>query len=179
MSRPKGFKHSEETKEKMRRKHNWSSEARLSASIAKIGNKNPAKRVEVKAKISAALTGRKLSAETIEKMRGRTKDKCYNWIEDRTKLAKLSNGNEYRNSPAYKEWSRGVRNRDGWKCKISNDDCCGRLEAHHILGYSEHPELRYSLNNGITLCHTHHPRVRSEEKRLSPYFQELVSVSKV
>ena len=33
-------------------------------------------------------------------------------------------------------------------------------------------------NNGITLCFAHHPRKRAEEKRLSPYFMELVSVSK-
>lgn len=178
MSRAKGFKHSKETIEKMR---NWvrSDSMRAKLSKGKLGDKNPAKRMDVRQKISKALTGRKLSEETKEKMRGRKGTQCYNWIADRSKLAKLSNGNEYRNSPAYKEWSRGVRNRDGWKCKISNDDCCGRLEAHHILGYSEHPELRYSLNNGITLCHAHHPRVRSEEKRLSPYFQSLVSVSKV
>ena len=70
-------------------------------------------------------------------------------------------------------------NRDNWKCKINNSDCKGRLEVHHILGFTKFPELRYDINNGITLCHFHHPRVREEEKRLSPYFMELVSVSKV
>ena len=94
--------------------------------------------------------------------------------KDRTQLVKR----QERNDGSYKEWRRSVWLRDNFKCKIANPDCKGRLEAHHILGWSSHPELRYQINNGITLCHTHHPRKRVEEKRLSPYFQELVSVSK-
>jgi hypothetical protein len=104
-------------------------------------------------------------------------EKHHNWIKDRTKLKKYK-GNEEKRSPAYKYWRKTVCDRDGWKCKIDNKDCSGRLEVHHILGYTEHPELRYDINNGITLCHFHHPRVRKEEKRLIPYFMELVSVSK-
>lgn len=98
----------------------------------------------------------------------------YLWIADRSKLAVLKNGEQYRNSPAYREWSRSVKNRDGWKCKIANIDCNGRLESHHILPYKDHPELRYEINNGITLCHFHHPRKRDDEIKLSPYFQQLV-----
>lgn len=79
---------------------------------------------------------------------------------------------------AYMEWRKTVKNRDGWKCKISNQDCNGRLEAHHILPWRNFPELRYEINNGITLCHAHHPRRWAEEKRLAPYFIELVTVSK-
>ena len=97
------------------------------------------------------------------------------WIIDRTQLAKLKNGNEYRNSPLHKEWSRNVKNRDDWKCRVANQNCSGRMEAHHILSWSDHLELRYEVNNGITLCHAHHPRARAEEVRLAPEFQELVS----
>ena len=95
----------------------------------------------------------------------------YLWISDRTQLSKVG---EERNSSAYQEWSRSVKIRDNKKCKISNKDCDGRLESHHILSWKDYPELRYEVNNGITLCHYHHPRKRDEEKRLSPYFQELV-----
>jgi len=95
------------------------------------------------------------------------------WIKDRTKLKKQDRRNDY----AYKDWRRQVWVRDGFKCKISNQDCLGRLEAHHILGWTAYPELRYDINNGITLCHTHHPRKRMEEKRLAPIFEELLKVS--
>ena len=52
----------------------------------------------------------------------------------------------------------------------------GKLEAHHILSWSKFPELRYEVNNGITLCHFHHPRKRNDEMTLSPFFQSLVKV---
>jgi hypothetical protein len=97
-----------------------------------------------------------------------------NWIADRTKLAKK----QERNDTAYKEWRSLVWKRDGYKCMIANQDCSGRIEAHHILSWSEYPELHYEVNNGITLCHAHHPRRRAEEKRLSTYFMEIVSASK-
>lgn len=74
-----------------------------------------------------------------------------------------------------REWMKAVKNRDGWKCRIADENCNGRMEAHHILNWKDHPELRYEINNGITLCHAHHPRKRAEEKRLSPYFQELIN----
>ena len=102
-------------------------------------------------------------------------EKHYKWKFDRTQLAKR----QERNDVAYQEWRKQVWQRDNFKCKMANSDCNGRIEAHHILGWTEFPELRYNLNNGITLCHAHHPRKRAEEKRLSSYFMELVSVSKV
>ena len=93
---------------------------------------------------------------------------------DRTTLAKK----QERNDMAYKEWRKNVWLRDGFKCKIDNDDCFGRIEAHHILTWNQYTELRYEVNNGITLCHAHHPKKRAEEKRLIPVFQGLVPVSK-
>ena len=98
----------------------------------------------------------------------------YKWKSDRTTLVKR----QERNDMAYKEWRRQVWLRDNFKCKIGNPDCKGRLEAHHILGWSQYPELRYEINNGITLCHAHHPLKRSEEAELSPYFQQLVAEMK-
>lgn len=81
-------------------------------------------------------------------------------------------------NPDYVNWRTDVFTRDNFKCKIANKDCKGQLQAHHILPWRDYEELRYNVNNGITLCLAHHPRRRAEEKRLSPYFMELVSVSK-
>ena len=53
--------------------------------------------------------------------------------------------------------------------------CKGKIEAHHILSFTKYPELRYQVNNGITLCQAHHPRKRAEEARLAPVFQGLIS----
>lgn len=75
----------------------------------------------------------------------------------------------------YRHWMFAVKNRDGWKCKIQDDNCSGRLEAHHILNWVDFPELRYEVNNGITLCKSHHPQSRKDEKVMSSYFQELIN----
>ena len=96
--------------------------------------------------------------------------KPWNWKEDRSLLKKQNR----RNDPAYVDWRKRVWLRDNFKCRINNSDCSGRIEAHHILGWSKYPELRYEINNGITLCQAHHPRKRVDEQRLIPMFQELV-----
>lgn len=96
------------------------------------------------------------------------------WIKDRSQLVKSEKKHL---DGKYREWMFSVKKRDGWKCRILNSDCKGRIEAHHILSWRDYPLLRHEINNGITLCHAHHPHKRAEEKRLSPYFQDLVSVS--
>lgn len=66
-----------------------------------------------------------------------------------------------RKSVEYYEWRRLVKKRDGYKCQH-----CGsnkKLNAHHIQFFSENPELRYELSNGITLCEPCH---MAEHKRL-------------
>ena len=123
-------------------------------------------------KISRSNTGRRWSAVSREKVSG---ENSPYWNPNRDEVTKNSDG---RNDQEYREWRMRVWLRDAFKCKISNTDCDGRLETHHILGWSEHVELRYEVNNGITLCHAHHPKRRAEEKRLVPVFQGLVSVSK-
>jgi hypothetical protein len=140
-------------------------ETRQKISLSKIGKKLPKWNEERRTKFLKSTTGvPRLN------MRG---DKHPNWVNGNYKKQ------ETRNDSAYQNWRMLCVKRDGWKCKINKEDCSGRLEVHHILGFTKHPELRYDINNGITLCHFHHPRVRSEEKRLIPTFQELMSVSKV
>ena len=96
----------------------------------------------------------------------------YLWIKDRNKLSKR----QERNDMSYKEWRIMVWKRDRFKCKINNEDCSGKIVAHHILPWSKFPELRYEVNNGITLCQHHHPRKRNDEIRLIPEFNKLVEV---
>lgn len=97
--------------------------------------------------------------------------KHHGWIKDRSKV-KI--GERCLHDPLQKQWRREVKNRDSWKCRISNKECSGRLEAHHILRWETHPELRHEVNNGITLCHFHHPRKIKDEIKLIPLFQKLV-----
>lgn len=115
-------------------------------------------------------TKRKLREAWARNRESRIGKNHWAYKDDRTTLLKQ----DRRGDPLYFEWRRQVHSRDAWKCKINNNDCSGRIEVHHILGWTKYLELRYEVNNGITLCHNHHPRKRIEEKQLVPVFQSLV-----
>lgn len=148
-----------ETREKMRqaklgKKVIFSAKHRSNLSVALQGNT-----------CGRANKGRILSPEW------RKKISITKTFVDRSLLKK----SDRQNSGAYYEWSKTIKNRDGHKCKIANKDCSGSLNSHHILSWREHPELRYDVNNGITLCRFHHPLKYAQEKILSPYFKELIA----
>ena len=103
-------------------------------------------------------------------------ERNYRWIKDRTKIKDYWTD---RNNPEYKQWRRKIWERDNYKCRINNQDCSGKIIVHHILGYTKYPELRFVIDNGITLCHFHHPRKKSEEIRLVPFFRELIDNHKM
>ena len=163
-----GRKHSEETKKKIIESRNGYKHSETTKK--KIGEANKGK------KSIKYWKGKKFSEHHKDKL-SEAKDKFFenggrpwNYIEDRSLLKK----DNKRNDSAYREWSKSVKKRDNWKCKINNKDCFGKVIAHHILGWSLYPELRYQINNGITLCQAHHPRKRVDEKRLIPFFKDMV-----
>jgi hypothetical protein len=61
----------------------------------------------------------------------------------------ISSANEkVRKSNNYKEWRKGVFQRDDYTCGKHG----GRLYADHIQPFAVFPELRFDLANGRTLC---------------------------
>ncbi len=155
---------------------NFTQETRIKLSLKKQGAKNPMfgknHNKETRNKIRNSKLGNKASLITRNKMsKAHIRDRNGNWIKDRNLIKNL----DIRNNPEYKQWRKQVYARDNFQCKISTEDCKGKIEAHHILSWRNHPELRYEINNGITLCKFHHPRKHIEGERLSPYFQSLVT----
>lgn len=70
-----------------------------------------------------------------------------------------------RNAPEYKAWRNDVFERDNYTCQKCHKTGC-RLEAHHIVPWSKNRELRFDVNNGMTLCYDCHKKIhkKGEEK---------------
>lgn len=67
-----------------------------------------------------------------------------------------------RNNYTYRKWREEVLNRDGNACTV-----CGstdNLQAHHVKPFAEYPDLRFDVDNGITLCRECHRRLHMEER---------------
>lgn len=155
----KGFKHTEETKTKMR--------------LARIGKPLP---MEARRKISEIQKGRTHSEDRKDKIRqalvGRTSPMKGRKHSDETKAKmRLSRSgansplwqggitpinNAIRGSTKYREWQNSVFQRDSYTCQSCGDTRRTLLVAHHIQNFSSHVQLRFSLSNGVTFCRPCH-----------------------
>lgn len=61
----------------------------------------------------------------------------------------------------YNEWRKAVYKKDWYTCQ-----CCGKStdiekQAHHFYNFSDNENIRFDINNGITLCkHCHYSTVK-------------------
>lgn len=127
-----GMKFSEETRRKMSDAQKF------------IGNKPP------------IATGRKHTPDSLAKMslvqterakhEDRRGDKAANW---RGGIAPKNK--KIRESTANRKWRRSVLERDNYTCQHCFS-VGGRLQAHHIKEFATHPDLRFDVDNGLTLC---------------------------
>lgn len=80
----------------------------------------------------------------------RSGDKNWQWAGGISKSHKVSWG-----SAIHKAWRKAVFERDEYTCQI----CFKRgaeLQADHIKCFAHHPDIRYELSNGRTLCKSCH-----------------------
>lgn len=69
---------------------------------------------------------------------------------------------EERRSSKYKNWKKQVLTRDNYICQRC--DSKENLVVHHIKKFSENKQLRFDVNNGITLCQKCHKEVHKNER---------------
>lgn len=83
--------------------------------------------------------------------------------------------------PMYTEWRRKVLERDGHRCQMPGCNRRSRkyLQAHHIQKWSSASHLRYSVDNGITLCWgCHNDKVNKYEHHYVSLFMDIVRKNK-
>lgn len=69
-----------------------------------------------------------------------------------------------RNSEEYIAWRTFVFERDSYKCVE-----CGKgnkIQAHHIKEWADHPQDRFDIENGITLCVDCHVKKHPKKEHL-------------
>ncbi len=153
------------------------------------GNKNPAKKLVVKNKISEKMQGNKNGSgkrtiEFIKRNRENHKGKLNGMfgkkrsIESRNITSKKVSGV---NNPAWKggrtnRWfKKKVTERDGNICNIFQMEDKEILVLDHIKPKSISPELKYIIENMQILCPNCHARKTNREKKEIALFKKLNS----
>ena len=113
------------------------------------GDRNPAKLLEVRKKISEALKGKKRP--------NASGNKHYKWRGGIT-----STNEAIRQSLEYRLWRQSIFKRDDYTCKLCKIRCQTGikviLHADHIKPFAFYPELRFAIDNGRTLCEDCHKK---------------------
>jgi len=134
---------------------------------------------ETRAKIGAAHRGKTVSQETRKKISDGLKASGYKHSDStRRQMSLAKRGNKshlwkggvtkehefIRRTVEYKIWRDNVFERDNYTCQQCGDRGV-KLNAHHIKDFANHPELRFDINNGITLCEDDHKKTDSYKGR--------------
>jgi len=122
---------------------------------------------KTKNKISEKRMGMRATKDTREKIsKSNSVEKHWNWKGGVTPLNK-----RIRSSSLFKIWRETVFLRDNFKCQNKNCTYCNNkigvfLHPHHIKSFSEFPELRFDINNGITYCREFHINSKTLHKNI-------------
>lgn len=91
----------------------------------------------------------------------------------------MSNRDLDRKTEVYKRWRSEVIKRDKHTCQMPGCDTNkGRIQVHHIQRWSDAPQLRYTVDNGISLCWNCHKKVTKKEAFFAPLFTLIVQRNK-
>lgn len=110
--------------------------------------------------------GYKHSVETRRKIsKSNSGEKNWKWKGGITLINKA-----LRHSVEWRLWRESVFKRDNYECQI-----CGTrgdyLHPNHIKKFADYPDLRFKINNGVTLCkNCHVSMVNNHELEWESYF---------
>lgn len=136
------------------------------ASSIRMRRDNPMKRHDIKLKSSLSHRGKRHSAETRRKMSAAQKLVVSSGNHNFYKHGKSSANKMARKNVEYKIWRSAVFQRDGWLCQTCRLRENNKLHAHHIKSWADYPELRFDVENGVTLCEDCHKLTDSYPQNL-------------
>ncbi len=116
------------------------------------------------------MKGRTLPAEVVEKIAAHRRGKSYEEIygpraAEEARKRRDSNRARFEGKPKksddarprhnadgrYTEWRRLVFKRDDFTCQVCGERGAS-LHAHHLRSWAKHPETRFEVSNGLTVC---------------------------
>lgn len=99
---------------------------------------------------------------------------CWYSFNQRDNHYLWSGGQDGRMSREGRQWRKAVMKRDRGFCRVCH--ATERLEAHHIKPFRSHPDVRWEVTNGITLCRDCHVKVTNREM---DYAELLAAIAQV
>lgn len=136
---------SEETRKKMSESRKGIVNSRESIEKNRIANTGKKRTPEQKAKIGKALSGQKRPW-----MAGANNPRWRGGVTSENLIL--------RSSLEYRQWRKSVFERDNYLCVIGGKEHGNKLNADHVKAFASHPELRFDISNGRTLCEACHKK---------------------
>ncbi len=147
---------------------------------------------ETRIRLQKAMKGKKHSFKTILKMRRAHKGKQYTLgfhpsIDTRKKLSKAHKGKKHynwkggitkksaliRRSLEIRIWRESIFRRDNYTCQKYKKRG-GVIHAHHIQNFAQYPNLRFNIDNGITLSRKAHKEFHDKYGRKNNTKKQLM-----
>jgi NUMOD3 motif/HNH endonuclease len=133
---------------------------------------------EHKGKISLAMKGKRNSLGTnrSEEYRRHLSDywaahkEDHNFFVDGRSAIRKSERVATMGTVEYRMWREAVFSRDNWTCVMCG--ARGDMHADHIKSYRDYPELRFSVENGRTLCPPCHRKTDNFGRKGIPASEE-------
>lgn len=129
--------------------------------------------IETRAVGGAYKVGTKMSPESRKKMSIAKKGKYLGADNPNWKGSKVTEEKRLRQSYENKLWRQACLIRDQNQCTKCGDK--NRLHVHHILPFADHPERRFDINNGQTLCVSCHEDVH--KRKFPDYIRDAERVN--
>lgn len=85
----------------------------------------------------------------------------YSWSWNSELTDEERENDRYTNVQGLKTWAKEIYKKGHYRCQICGDKPRGII-AHHLNSYTGHEEQATDLDNGVSICHTHHHEFHKE-----------------